>query len=299
VKKTFVLTLCLLCLFAAFFILPSCTKNKDSMPIQQGDSLIEINAIYPQNNWLQVRYNNVINAAIDLTIAFYLNDGSRQNVSLTIPAGYKSLQNFGAPGGYDYLNVWDYHSGTDSVTGVSNGPLIYWNAAVDSIQIVKVTCSDRRYGFKVLTGADTWHYYHPTDAQTVVSFIANGDTVLYSDYDFQASTTWFNTGSSRYSFDFFSYRFFMVSAPSTYPFQQGATLPIPLMYYYWNGVNKGSQPDGPEEGTNGSTLSLTITKLTGKTYDATFSGKIWSSRQPDTLVFTNGIILNALLPVKQ
>ncbi len=89
----------------------------------------------------------------------------------------------------------------------------------------------------------------------------------------------------------------MISAVGNYPLQQGMTMDIPVLVYFWNGRNYGVQPDGPQAQTNGSTLQLTITKLSGSHFDATFSGKVWSSRQADTLFITKGEIKNALLPV--
>ena len=55
---------------------------------------------------------------------------------------------------------------------------------VDYVDITSVTCSNKTYGFKVLKPSDDWDYYHPPDPFTTVSFISNGDTILYSAYTF-------------------------------------------------------------------------------------------------------------------
>src|SRR3954468_16200213 len=97
--------------FLFTFILSSCTKNHDNPgnPIQQGDSTIEINAVFgsiPNSNSsrsLQIRYNNVINASINLMITFHLKDGQEHDVPITISAGHKDLQLWGNG---NYLNIW-------------------------------------------------------------------------------------------------------------------------------------------------------------------------------------------------
>ena len=42
------------------------------------------------SRFLQVRYNNVIDAPIDETVTFYLKNGQQKNIPVTIAAGYKS-----------------------------------------------------------------------------------------------------------------------------------------------------------------------------------------------------------------
>ena len=64
--------------------------------IQQGNTTIAINAIFTgaprgASRFLQVRYNNVIDAPINVTVTFYLKNGQQKNIPVTILAGYKNL----------------------------------------------------------------------------------------------------------------------------------------------------------------------------------------------------------------
>jgi len=261
--------------------------------IQQGAATIEINAVKIGNS-LQVRYNNVIGASINVTVTFHLAGRQDKNILVQIPAGYQHLQSWG---GDNYINTFDYTGYVDS-TGNNSTSVIDGSWNVMSIEITAVNCPDKQYGFKVLTGADDWHFYHPKDPLTTASFIVNKDTVAYSDYDFNANASVYRTDPGVYTFVFFGYQLQMFSARVSYPLQSGMTIDIPAMVYHWNSRNYGSQPDDGDSASNGSTLRLTITKVTSTHFDATLSGKLWSSRQPDTLFISEGKIQNALLPGK-
>ena len=265
---------------------PAASANK----IQQGNTTIEMNAIYT-GYYLQVRYNNVINAPIRATVRVYQNQKT-MDVPVNIPAGYQSLQNWNDD---DYLNAWDYNGYYDSIS--TNGlPVI--TGRVDSVKIIAASCPDKEYGFKIIGGNIDWSsFYHPTDLKTTVSFISNSDTVLFSNYDFSSGTVFYNQTSKIYRFGLFNMSYQMFSAIANYPLQQGMTMDVPLFIYFWNGRNYGLPPEGPLAGTNGSTLKLTITKLSANHFDATFSGKVWSSRLADTLFISKGEIKNAFLPV--
>ena len=97
--------------------------KKDTAPsnntIQQGNTTIEINAIFP-GNFLQVRYNNVINAPINVTVTFHFKNGQQKNIPVTIPAGYRHLQSWGDD---KYFNTLDYAGHTDS-TGNGSTPVV-------------------------------------------------------------------------------------------------------------------------------------------------------------------------------
>ena len=265
---------------------PAASANK----IQQGNTTIEMNAIYT-GYYLQVRYNNVINAPIHATVRVYQNEKT-MDVPVNIPAGYQSLQNWNDD---DYLNAWDYNGYYDSIS--TNGlPVI--TGHVDSVKIIAASCPDKEYGFKIIGGNIDWSsFYHPTDLKTTVSFISNSDTVLFSNYDFSSGTVFYNQTSKIYRFGLFNMSYQMFSAIANYPLQQGMTMDVPLFIYFWNGRNYGLPPEGPLAGTNGSTLKLTITKLSANHFDATFSGKVWSSRLADTLFISKGEIKNVFLPV--
>ena len=291
--KTFAAILSFAILFS------NCNKNT-ALPgniIQQGNTTIEINAISPRDasggSMLQVRYNNVIDAAINATITFHLKDGQQKKIAIKIPAGYKNLTSW-VNGGY--MNIWDYQGHYDS-TGNGSIPVIDYSWDVSSVEITSVTSPDKEYGFKVLTGNDQWTSYQPKDSLTTISFISNKDTIFYSGYDFETSANnLYTTAISSYGFYFFNSKILLFSGNEKYPLSEGMNINIPLMVYHWNSRNYGSQPNGEEAASNGSTLQLTITKLTSIHFDATFSGKLWSSRQPDTLRISHGEIKNALLP---
>lgn len=277
---------------ASVITISACQKDPDaaSNKIQQGNTTIEINGIFPEYSLL-IRYNNVINAPIHATVRVYQN-GKTLDVPVNIPAGYKGLQPWKDD---DYINSWTYNGYYDSL-GTNGLPVI--TGSVDSVKIIEVNCPDKEYGFKIVGGTIDWsNFYHPTDAKTTVSFISNTDTVLYSNYDFSSGAIFYNQASKMYRFGLFNMNFQVNSAVENYPLQQGMTMDIPLFIYFWNGKNYGLPPEGPLAGTNGSTLQLTITKLSDTHFDATFSGKVWSSRVADTLFISKGEIKNALLPI--
>lgn len=286
---------------ACFFVISvfySCTKDSSSVKsIQQGNTTIEILPIYTTAtpSTLIIKYNNVIDAPINATVTFYLRNGEKHDVPVSIPAGYKDLESWGSN---KYLNAWYYTNYYDSTSGGQPSTSIDGSWDVDRVGITAVSCPDKNYGFKVLVPADDWTYYQPTDPVTLLSFISNQDTVVASDYDFNASGSMYYGPSSTYSFNFNSIFLQMFSAASIYPLQAGLEMDIPYFRYYWNNRNYGSQSITYDPSSNGSTLKLTITEVTDTHYNATFSGKVWSPLQPDTLFISNGNIENALLPVK-
>ena len=278
--------------FALTTFFSACEKDPDaaSNKIQQGNTTIEMNAIYP-GYYLQVRYNNVIDAPIYATVRVY-QEGKTLDVPVNIPAGYKNLQNWRDD---DFINTWNYNGYYDS-TGTNGLPVI--TGTVDSVKIIAASSPDKEYGFRIVGGNIDWsNFYHPKDPKTTVRFICNTDNVLFSDYDFSSGIVYYNTTSGRYRFSLFNNTSQMTSAVANYPLQQGMIMDIPLIIYFWNGRNYGLPPEGPLAGTYGSTVQLTVTRLSDTHFDATFSGKVWSSRGADTLFISQGEIKNALLPV--
>ena len=275
--------------FIIFF--SSCKKDPagNSDKIQQGNTTIEINAIY-FDYYLLISYNDVINAPIHATVMVFQN-GQTKEVPVNIPAGYKSLQEWGGNG--EYLNIWKYNGYYDS-TAINGLPVI--TGSVDSVKITAVSCSDKEYGFRIVKDGFTT-FYHPKDPVTSVSFVSNKDTVLYSNYDFTSGIVFYHPTLNIYRFSLFNNLFYMDSDSQNYPIKEGMTIHIPVLTYFWNGRNYGFEPDGPQGNTNGSTLQLIIKKVTNTHFNATFSGKVWSSRNPDTLFISNGEIKNVLLPV--
>ena len=131
----------------------NCTPEPDPADnqIQQGNTMIQINAISPDiYNRLQVRYNNVISSPINVTLSFNLRDGQKKKVRVTIPANNKSYQQWGEN---EFINVWNYNEFYDS-TGVAPTPQIDRSWDIASVEITGVSCPDKEYGFQVLTTND-------------------------------------------------------------------------------------------------------------------------------------------------
>lgn len=303
----------------------SCTKKPDATnnnndSIQQGDTTIEVNLIpiggkYSQTGFpedtigYQLRLNAVVNAPINFTLAFYLTGNKEQDVQINLPAGYENLLNWQGDNYLNYLNISAYSSNSNDSGAVQKSFSNVYDASwhIDSVEIKGVSSSNKNYGFKVLDKTDWTSYYVPHDSITSIYFVANTDTISYSDYDFNLTSNTYST-SGTYAFYFPNPSLvLMFSGSAKYPLQKGITLDIPLMVYakeisIGNGTSYiyyGSQPDGTQAYTNYSTVKINITNVTDKLFDANFSGNIYSSRQPDTLFITNGIIKNAPLPTQQ
>ncbi len=281
--KTY-LTLTAFVLAGFMTTISSCKKDvPHNDDIQQGDITIEIFALRPASDRpsILIKYNNVIDDPISGVITVQSLGGETEDIPFEIPAGYQKLESWGED---NFLNVFSYYTGFVDYAAV---------------EITKVSCPNKTYGFKVLKASDSWTYYHPTDPITSVNFISNNDHISYSDYAFNASYSAYDSSRRHYSFNFFQWRVFLVSdSTADYPLREGLVLDIPWLQYFWNNHNYGSQGDYEDSASNGSTLKLTVTKVTDKYFDATLDGKIWSSLQPDTLMISEGVIKDALLPVK-
>lgn len=293
--------------FTTSYFLNGCSKSGLSSGdhIQQGNKIIQVNAIYPQNStgsssfhFLQIRFNNVINSPIYLKLRFNLTDGGHLDLPVTLPAGYQNLQRWSED---NYLNILDYVGGsTDTISGiVSPLPPLSSSLDVKSLVIISATTPDKNYGFKVLGGNDKWTFYHPTSLHSSISFSANSEKVAYSDYDFTAThAIFYSNERSRYNFGIHNSEIAMISNVSTYPMKDGMQLGIPYLHYYFNGRNYGYALGQDVESSNGSTIQLTVTKLTETHFSATFSGKVWSAINPDTLFISSGVMENVPFPNK-
>lgn len=290
--------------FSTSCLLSACSKSDlDSGDhIQQGSTVIQVNAIYPQSpayaglHTLQIRYNNVIDAPIYLKLRFNLTDGGHLDLPVTLPAGYQNLQRWSED---TYLNILDYVGGaTDTLTGILS-PLPPLSSTLDikSLVIISATTPDKKYGFQVLGGNDDWSFYHPTELHSSIGFTVNNEDIAYSDYDFSAThATFFRNNNSRYTFGINNIDITMISDVAAFPLQEGVQMGIPYFRYYFHNRNYGYAL-GPEvESSNGSTVQLKVTKLTATHFAATFSGKVWSAISPDTLFITNGVMENMPLP---
>lgn len=290
------------------FLLNSCSKSVSNIDhIQQGNTVIQINAIYASiygdNNFrsLQIRYNDVIESPIFLKIRFELMDGNRLDLPVTLPAGYQHLEQWYTSSS-DYLNILNYVGGTiDTVTGTKSPlPSLSNSLNVKSLTIISATTPDPQYGFKVLGGNDDWTYYHPSSPRCTVKFLANNENIQYSGFDFEVLPgISYGKDNKRYHFVMPDYKLQIISDVSTYPVKEGMQIGIPFLRYYYNNRNYGYASGEKDEASNGSTLKLTVTKVNDQYFDATFSGKVWSAISPDTLFITDGTMENMPMPSLQ
>jgi len=282
------------------FLLNSCSKSVGNIDhIQQGDEIIEVNAIY-NDGFLQIRYNNVIASPIYLKLHFIMTDGNQLDFPVTIPAGYQRLQKWG--NGDEYMNVLDYIGGTITTqTGVITSlPQLSGTLIVQSLTIISATTPDKQYGFKPLGGNDDWTYYHPSSPRCTVKFLANNENIQYSNFDFEVlSEVSSENDNEIYQFAMRDYMLQIISDLSPYPVKEGIQIGMPFLRYYYNNRNYGYAFGEKDEASNGSTLKLTVTKVSDQYFDATFSGKVWSAINPDTLFITDGTMENMPIPSVQ
>lgn len=89
----------------------------------------------------------------------------------------------------------------------------------------------------------------------------------------------------------------MISDSSNKTLFVGQQIKMPYFAYYGPYSDHGTiVSNGVIEAKSGSTVYLTITRVSNVDFDATFSGKVWSSRDPDTLYIHDGSMLHVKLP---
>lgn len=81
---------------------------------------------------------------------------------------------------------------------------------------------------------------------------------------------------------------------------KGQEIKMPYFAYYGPYSDHGTQiKNNMIAPGSGSTVTLTVTRLGTVDFDGIFSGKVWSSRDQDTLVIHDGELLHVKLPSAQ
>jgi|GEM_PF-1686961 len=306
-RKDLLQTVTVLAGLVLMFTLPSCGKD-DNMGglsgIQKGDTTVSIYAgVYKFDlNYnlfeLRIKYNHVISTEITAVVRFYIHAKGQKDLTFTIPAGN---QNPKAEINGQYLNNWIYSSTEPDTWAETNGAsLIDASWEVDSVKLIGVHTADKHYGFKVLGKDDTWPaYFDVKNPKTTLQFAYNNKQLRFESYDFEAGWASYSTQQQNYILHYFDNQIQIITSGTSYPLEAGMVIKIPFMLFFDQKTYGGStdKPDGSND--TYSTLKLTITKVQNNHYDGQFEGKLFSSRQTDTLFITDGIIKNALMPEKE
>ena len=301
-RKIFLQIVTVLAGITIIFILPSCSKD-DNLGglngIQTGDTTVSIyTQYYPSLSELRIKYNYVIPTDIGAVVRFYLHGKGQKDIAFTIPAGNQNPQ---SEINGQYLNNWVYPGGsTDTATGLQIPTLINASWQIDSVKIIGVHTADKHYGFKVLGKDDSWPaYFEVQNPKTIIAFTYNNKPLHFEKYDFEAGGATYSPQYQNYTLHYFDNQIQMFTAEAAYPLKDGMVIDVPIMVFY-DQINYGGAPDNPD-GSNDtySTIKLKISNVTDSHFDGSFEGKLFSSRQIDTLYIKDGIIKNAMLPEKE
>lgn len=132
--------------------------------------------------------------------------------------------------------------------------------------------------------------------QTTAYFISNKDTIRYSDTSKNTIVTYNATGNKSYVISLGA-SFRGISGNMEPALSVGQEIRLPYFRYYGPFGDHGTETlnDDIAPGS-GSTVALKITRVGSKDFDATFSGKVWSAKEPDTLFIKNGQLKQVKLP---
>jgi hypothetical protein len=306
-RKMFLQAAMILAGLTITFMLPSCGKDDtlgSQSGIQTGDTTVGIyvgynpvtmnSALYE----LRFKYNHQVATDISAVVRFYIHNKSQKDIAFTIPAGN---QNPKSEINGQYLNNWVYPGGsTDTATGLQIPTLINASWQIDSVKIIGVHTADKHYGFNVLGKNDSWSaYYKVQNPKTTIAFSYNNKPLHFESFDFEAGGATYSNQFQNYSLSYFNSQIQIITDKAAYPLQSGMEIDIPFMLFF-DQKTYGGESDHPD-GSNDtySTIKLKISNVTDSHFDASFEGKLFSSRQPDTLYITEGLIKNAVLPAKQ
>lgn len=88
----------------------------------------------------------------------------------------------------------------------------------------------------------------------------------------------------------------MISDSLQAPLHVGQFIHMPYLRYYGPYIDHGTEiANNDIAPKSGSTITITITFTGDKNFDATFSGKVWSAKETDTLFIKGGLMLNVKL----
>lgn len=133
-------------------------------------------------------------------------------------------------------------------------------------------------------------------SQTTAFFISNKDTIRYSDSSKNAIVTYNATGKKSYVITL-GYAFRGISYNDEPVLSAGQQIKLPYFRYYGPYGDHGTETlnDDIAPGS-GSTVVLRVTRVGNADFDATFSGKVWSAKEADTLFIKEGQLKQVKLP---
>lgn len=228
-------------------------------------------------HYLSAIYNGVIDADVTFKVQIPRTGGLPDTViTATIPAGYKNLIRDN-PSGMGNINLFEYYIGP---TG---------NFDVDE-KVLSIQSPDKKYVF-----SSTYDKINCIELTTTVYFKANHYVINYNDFSYVTSVL-YQKADKSYAFS--CYNALRVKSGLSQPaLFVGQKIKMPYFKFYYGNKDYGTEVDanGIAPGS-GSTVEFTITAIGDKTFDAIFSGKVWSKADADTSVITEGRLMHAKLP---
>ncbi|BAV06655.1 hypothetical protein SAMN05421788_107315 [Filimonas lacunae] len=276
------LAYCALLLWSA----TACVKNDNTTPSSTDPVIVTMHVAgvtsnYTTGNYLsgasyfQISYNTVVDGNITVSALLHRSAASDTTVSLVIPAGYKNIIRQDSTGTVNYYEKSLGYIGL--VTGTT---------------AVSIQCDNSRYKFE--TDADTSTTNNFTSS---AYFLVNTDTISFSVQSYLTSFVYNNL--KVYSLNMqeliTSLRFISDSLQAA--LYQGQQIRLPYMRFSYNGIDHGTDVLNNDIAPgSGSTVVLNVTRVGSNNFDATFSGKVWSAKELDTLVIRQGKLTNIKLP---
>jgi hypothetical protein len=135
-----------------------------------------------------------------------------------------------------------------------------------------------------------------TDYKTTAFFISNNDTIQYNDSGSHTQVTY----SSFKVYAITLGASFRVISDSLQPqLHAGQQIQVPYFRYYGPSSDHGTELENNDIAPgSGSTVVLTVTRVGNENFDATFSGKIWSAKEADTMFIKEGQLKQVKLPAQ-
>ncbi|MDI3321860.1 hypothetical protein [Pinibacter soli] len=136
----------------------------------------------------------------------------------------------------------------------------------------------------------------PVNYNTTAFFISNKDTIQYKDSSSHTQVVY--STSKAYAITLgLSFRVISDSLqPKLYVGQQ---IRMPYMRYYGPYSDHGTDVKNDDIALgSGSTVVLTVTRVGSENFDATFSGKLWSTKDIDTLFIKEGVLKQVKMPTQ-
>lgn len=275
--------------FALFFGLllsAGCGSKKDNTtPAPEKKTPVEIHINHTYRNYgtygvkgiyLGVLYNRVIAEPVTFKVQISRTDGKPDTVITTvIPSGFKNLVRSDIAGN-GIMNLYEKYIGD----GYKEG-----------IKILSIDCENKQLSFSEDRDPE-----NHLDFITLADFKSNDIAIRYHGYS-EFTGMDFLKSNKTYAFSA-GKELRAISETGQQPtLFVGQQIKMPYFRYYYRG-DHGTELNNMEEIAegSGSTVVFTIIRVGDKSFDATFSGKVWSKNESDTLVIREGILTNAMLP---